>query len=397
YGGSITFQNYVQLPEQNGIDRMTKDRKPGALDKGQSVATALSNYFTFWSYFTPLIGAVIADQYLGKYKTIVGFAIFYMIGWIVLTASSVPSSYMADETPVFGSYAFPCYVAAITIIGFGTGGIKSVVSPMCADQIPAKPYVVEKKGQKFLVDQELTVQHMYNWWYWAINLGSVFGMSVCTTLERSAFWKGFLVPAVMFFFAIVVFVIGRNRYVHVPPEGSVFLTAIKCMRYASARKKANPGRVAESTSTTFKFLDYAEPLAGEAPEEANKRTWGKEFPQELRQTLKACSVFPLMTIYWVTYNQMTNNLISQAGQMTRPQWMGNDLLNILDPIFLVILIPVFDYYFYPFLARRKIHFGYVARITVGFMFGALAMVVAAVIQKEIYVNATDMDHLDDGP
>jgi len=42
-----------------------------------------------------------------------------------------------------------------------------------------------------------------------------------------------------------------------------------------------------------------------------------------------------MAIYWVCYTQMTNNLISQAGQMQRPSWLTNDVINILDPIVLI--------------------------------------------------------------
>lgn len=39
---------------------------PGALGKGQAVATALGNFFKFWAYASTIIGAIVADQYLGK-------------------------------------------------------------------------------------------------------------------------------------------------------------------------------------------------------------------------------------------------------------------------------------------------------------------------------------------
>jgi POT family proton-dependent oligopeptide transporter len=36
------------------------------------------------------MGAVIADQYLGRYKTIVIFAGVYMVGLLILTLTSIP-------------------------------------------------------------------------------------------------------------------------------------------------------------------------------------------------------------------------------------------------------------------------------------------------------------------
>ncbi|KAI9103180.1 POT family-domain-containing protein [Phlyctochytrium arcticum] len=370
------------------------DRQPGAFDKGQSVATASTSFFSLFAYFTPIIGAVIADQFWGKYKTIIRFSCVYLVGWLLVMASVIPHKYAEDGTPLFGSYAYPLFMAAITVVALGTGGIKSVVSPMCADQIRQDAYMVEKKGKQYMVDPDLTVQHLYNWFYWAINLGSVFGTLICTQLEKKAFWQAYMLPVILLAISTLIIVAGNKRYVKTPPEGSVILSAWRCIRYASARQKQYKDAVPIPAEVkNFKFLEYAKAVPGETQQEVAQRTWASTFPQELRQTFKACSIFPLMIIYWTCYNQMNNNLISQASQLKRPSWLTNDAMNVVDPIFLVVMIPVFDNFVYPFLSRRKIVFGYMARITIGFFLGALSMFAAAWVQQSVYNDAKYMAQL----
>jgi hypothetical protein len=47
----------------------------------------------------------------------------------------------------------------------GTGGIKGIVSPLCADQYRrTENYIkVLPSGERVLVDYDLSIQHLYNW------------------------------------------------------------------------------------------------------------------------------------------------------------------------------------------------------------------------------------------
>jgi len=88
-------------------------------------------------------------------------------------------------------------------------------------------------------------------------------------------------------------------------------------------------------------------------------------------------------LYWLTYNQLNNNLVSQAAVMTL-NGLPNDVLSNLDPFALIILIPICDLFLWPLLRKMKINFTPIKKITWGFYTGALAMVWAAVIQAYIY-------------
>lgn len=88
-------------------------------------------------------------------------------------------------------------------------------------------------------------------------------------------------------------------------------------------------------------------------------------------------------VYWLAQNQLTTNTISQAANMeTGP--VPNDLLPDLNAITVVLLLPAVTHGLYPFLRKRRIAFGPVSRISIGFMLEALSMAYAAGVQGAIY-------------
>ena len=64
--------------------------------------------------------------------------------------------------------------------------------------------------------------------------------------------------------------------------------------------------------------------------------------------------------------------------------LPNDVLSNLDPLALIIFIPICDLFIYPALRRAGIRFTPLKKITLGFFTGAASMVWAAVVQHYIY-------------
>src|SRR5579862_5211106 len=62
----------------------------------------------------------------------------------------------------------------------------------------------------------------------------------------------------------------------------------------------------------------------------------------------------------------------------------NDIMQNIDPLTIIIFIPIFDRLIYPFLRKIGIPFRPITRITFGFLTGALAMAYAAIVQHLIY-------------
>ncbi|CAO1599235.1 peptide transporter ptr2 [Xanthoria calcicola] len=61
YGATGPMQNYLQHDRHSKI--------PGALGLEQATATLVMTSFMAFSYFTPLLGAVVADAWLGRFRT----------------------------------------------------------------------------------------------------------------------------------------------------------------------------------------------------------------------------------------------------------------------------------------------------------------------------------------
>lgn len=64
----------------------------------------------------------------------------------------------------------------------------------------------------------------------------------------------------------------------------------------------------------------------------------------------------------------------------------NDEMQNIDPIVIIIFIPIMDKVVYPFLRKMGFPMFPITRITFGFLLAALSMAVAAIIQHEIYIR-----------
>ena len=88
-------------------------------------------------------------------------------------------------------------------------------------------------------------------------------------------------------------------------------------------------------------------------------------------------------MFYICFDQMQNNLISQAGQM-ETNGIPNDLLPAMNQVGCIVLGPLIQEVLYPFLHRRRVYPTAVSRITIGFAFVTLSMLYATVVQLFIY-------------
>ncbi|KAJ8131117.1 hypothetical protein O1611_g2510 [Lasiodiplodia mahajangana] len=356
--------------------------QPGALGKGQQASTGLVTFNSFWAYLMPLLGGYLSDTYWGKYKTIHVAIVVATFGHIILIISSLPPVIQKPDA------ALGIFSLGLIFFGIGVGFFKANISPMIAEQYEAthpRPVVETlKSGERVIKDPVLTISVIYMRYYFFINVGSLVGQISMVYAEKYVgFYLSFTLPTVLFLFCPLVLITFKNKYVRRPPTGSVIGKFFGLLGLGmKGRWSANPVRLWKNIRDPG-FFERVKPSNIPESERPDWMTFDDNWVDEVRRGIKACQVFLLYPIYWLPYNQLNNNLISQAATMVLGG-VPNDVINNLDPIALLIFIPICDKIFYPFLRRMGYNFTPIKKITAGFALGTIAMVVGAIIQHYIY-------------
>ncbi len=144
--------------------------------------------FGMGNYLVPVVGAVLADAVLGKYRTIILLSLVYCLGHLMLAL---------DGTRVG-------LAVGLTLIAGGSGGIKPCVSAHLGDQ--------------YTQGATRKISEGYSLFYIAINIGA-FLSTILTPwlLERFGAHVAFALPGILMAAATFVFWKGRSLYVVRPP------------------------------------------------------------------------------------------------------------------------------------------------------------------------------------
>ncbi|KAK4478224.1 hypothetical protein RD792_017507 [Penstemon davidsonii] len=197
---------------------------------------AASNNVTYWMgaiWMSPILGAYVADAYLGRYWTFIISCTIYFMGMCLLTlAVSVPglrpppcTNTNTANCPKATITELSVFYSALYILAIGTGGTKPNISTIGADQFD--DFDPKEKAHKL---------SFFNWWMFSIFFGILFGNTVLVYIQDNVGWAlGYGIPTVGLAIAITVFLIGTPFYRHKKPSGSPF-TRMARVIVASLRK-----------------------------------------------------------------------------------------------------------------------------------------------------------------
>ncbi|KAI5435263.1 protein NRT1/ PTR FAMILY 8.1 [Lathyrus oleraceus] len=311
-------------------------------------------------YITPLIGAFVADAYLGRFWTIFCFSILYVIGMTLLTLSASvpgikPTCYTKDDCHATHEQSAICFVA-LYLIALGTGGIKPCVSSFGADQFDDADEVEKEHKSSF-----------FNWFYFSINIGALIAASLLVWIQDNVSWGlGFGIPAVAMAIAVVSFFSGTRLYRNQKPGGSP-VTRMCQVIVASIRKYhvdvANDETLLYETpealsaiqgsrkldhSNGLRFFDKASVLENSDNLKDSTNPWKLctvTQVEELKAIIRLLPIWATGIIFATVYGQMSNYFVLQGETMNTH--LGNfqippASLSIFDTLSVIFWVPIYD-------------------------------------------------------
>uniref|UniRef100_A0A8B9LWZ0 Solute carrier family 15 member 2 n=1 Tax=Astyanax mexicanus TaxID=7994 RepID=A0A8B9LWZ0_ASTMX len=281
----------------------------------ENLSTAVYHAFSGLCYFTPILGAIIADSWLGKFKTIIYLSIVYVIGHVIKSVGAIPD--VGDSTTHVA-----LSVLGLVLIAFGTGGIKPCVAAFGGDQFEEE-HIDERR--KF-----------FSIFYMSINAGSVLSTIITPILRGDVQCFGgdcyalaFGVPAALMVVALVVFIAGSGLYEKTPPQGNVLLNVCKCIGFAISNRWKRP----RNSPKRQHWLDWAE------------EKYSKRLIQEIKMVLRVLLLYIPLPMFWALFDQQGSRWTLQATRMNM-DFMLNALL-------ILVFVPIFDMGVYPLVGLCK--------------------------------------------
>jgi POT family proton-dependent oligopeptide transporter len=280
---------------------------------GDAEATTWQSLFKSGAYFFPVVGAIVSDVFWGKFRTILVFSAAYCAGCTVLALVPGESGLLIG----------------LSLMAFGTGGIKPCVSTNVGDQ--------------FTGSNQHLIERAFSYFYLAINAGAAISIFFCPVLLNNPDYGpryAFGMPAAMMFVATVVFWLGRRRYAVVPPAG---------------------------------------------------RAWLREVlsPEGLRTLGGLAIIYLFVAFYWSLWDQsngQTWTLQAQSSLMDKNLGFGITLLpaqiQIVNGLFILALVPVFTFGVYP-LAQKFFRVTPLRKIAVGLFTIAGSFMIVSWIESRI--------------
>lgn len=278
---------------------------------------------------------------------------------IILTPTTHPNLFLSLSIP-------PSAITAIglALIAIGSGGIKPCVAAFGGDQFK-------------LPEQAKSIATYFSLFYFAINAGSMISTFVTPILrsdvhcfgDLDCFPLAFGVPAVLMLVSIVIFVLGRSMYISKPPQGNMLVKMFRCIKNARALKKKEKG-----LKEREHWLDYAE------------ETDGKQLVTDVKALLNVLMLYIPLPIFWTLFDQQGSRWTFQAtrmdGQITDNFSLKPDQMQVVNPLLILVFIPLYDALIYPLLAKIGISRP-LQKLTLGGVLAGVAFIISAIVELQL--------------
>uniref|UniRef100_A0A0D9XHP5 Uncharacterized protein n=1 Tax=Leersia perrieri TaxID=77586 RepID=A0A0D9XHP5_9ORYZ len=312
-------------------------------------------------YFTPLIGAFLADTYWGRYWTLVIFFFVYAAGMLVLTASATLPS-LHHYVVYLGLY----------LVALGTGGVKPCTWALGADQFDSTDPAEQAAKASF-----------FNWFYFAMTIGSLLSSTVLAWVQYSIGWGvGFAVATALIGIALAVFVSGKRVYRYrvmgeISPMTRLFQVVV-----AALKKRHLKLPDGQNHETSISIVGDGE-----------GRMCAVTKVEELKTLVRMLPIWASMAFFTMVSAQMSSTFVEQGMAMDNRVGsfaMPPASMSSFEVVSTLVLIPLYDAVLVP-TARRVTGnsrvISQLQRLGVGLVLSVIAMVYSALLERMRLVAA----------
>ncbi|MBA0603820.1 hypothetical protein Gorai_001981 [Gossypium raimondii] len=366
-----------------------------------------SNNVNIWVgtvWMTPIVGAYIADAFLGRYWTFVIASAIYLTGMLLVTlAVSVPA--LRPPSCGHGIKEEACnkrasdlqkgvFYCALYIIAIGTGGTKPNISTMGADQFD--DFEPKERVQKL---------SFFNWWMFSIFFGTLFSNTFLIYIQDTVGWSlGYGLPTAGLLVSVLVFLVGTPHYRHKLALGSplttIFQVLVAAVRKWNVPVPSDPKELHELSleeytkskkfrieyTPSLRFLDKAAVKSG------SNSPWMLCPVTQVEETKQMVKMIPVLSATFIP-----STLLAQVGTLfikqgtTLDRGMGPHFeipaacLTAFVTIFMLISIPVYDRIFVPTVRRYTKNprgITLLQRMGIGLVLQIIIMVVACFAERK---------------
>ncbi|KMT18883.1 hypothetical protein BVRB_2g029840 [Beta vulgaris subsp. vulgaris] len=315
-------------------------------------------------WMTPIIGAYIADAYLGRYWTFTISSLIYVLGMVLLTIvvslKSLKPSCTNETCNNSFSLQIGLFYTSLYIIALGAGGTKPNISTLGADQFD--DFDAHEK--------ELKVS-FFNWWMFSAFLGGLFATLGLVYIQENLGWGlGYGIPTAALILSLMVFYLGTPIYRHKAKNLKSPTTDIVKVVFTSmanwklkvpkeSRKcqEVQPqhgitsGKPQENEPSNFKFLDKATIKEGSARLPCTE--------VQVEKTKQVCGMILIWLVLLIpsTIWAQINTLFVKQGT-TLDRHIGTHFqvpaasLGSFVTLSMLISVPIYDRYFVPFMRAK---------------------------------------------
>ncbi|PIN19645.1 H+/oligopeptide symporter [Handroanthus impetiginosus] len=371
------------------------------------------------SNFTPLIGALIADSFAGRFWTIILGSIIYVLGMVAITISAVLPQLRPPPCPTqmncqeASNLQLWVLYAALLLTSLGTGGIRPCLVTFAADQFDMSKSTTTSRSWNF-----------FNWYYFCMAVATLLALTVVVYIQDNISWAwGLGIPTIAMGLSLVVFILGAPWYKKIKPEGSPFVRVAQVVVAAVRKRKvvalANPNALYQNRyldagisingrllhSDQYKWLDRAAVVTDTDMEDPNKpnlwRLATVHRVEELKTIIRLLPIWAAAILLVASHSHIGSFTVQQARSMNRhlsPSFqIPPATMSIFSTLTVLICLPLYERLFVPFARRFTKNLAGVTclqRMGIGFGINISATIASALIEIKRKAVAADHNLLD---